>query len=129
MAETIVASAGTPFDLFSVSTTADTTVTLPDNDVLIAHTGISSGTATPSTAGDFIVIMNAFTSDGTTGGTMVANYTAGIKLVIPSGAAATFRGFDCSKSLASGSPTIIIRASGHDAMVQLIKGSQFGSKQ
>ncbi len=128
MAETLVGSSGTPFDLFSVSTTQNVTVNLGDNDVLLLHTGVSAGT-TPSTAGDYITVMNAFASDGTTGNTMVASYAAGAKLNIPSGAGFAFRGFDCSLGSLAGLRAVIIRAVGHDAMVQAVKGSQFGSHQ
>ena len=128
-AATISNSLGTPFYVFTCATNADTTIDLPDNDVLFLHTGIQSDGTTASVAGDYVTVMNAYGADGTTGTTMASNYSAGAKLNIQSGAAFTFRGGDTSWSTANGTRQVIVRANGHGATIQIVKGSQFGSKQ
>ncbi len=126
---TLVNGSGTPFTVFTVLTNADTTIAVPSNDVLIMHTGIQNDGSTASASTDYIVVMNAFTGDGTTGVTMAASYAAGSKLVITPGAGFTLRGADCSFGTTDASNEIIIRAVGHGATVQIVKGSQFGSRQ
>ena len=128
-AATISNSLGTPFYIFTCATNADSVVDLPDNDVLFLHTGIQADGTTASVAGDYVTIMNAYASDGTTGTTMASSYAAGAKLNIPTGAAVTFRGGDTSWSTANGTRQVIVRANGHGATIQIVKGSQFGSKQ
>lgn len=120
---------GTPFAVFTVATGATTTVAVPNNDVLILHTGIQSDGSSASVAGDYIVVMNAFTGDGSTGTTMAATYAAGSKLVIPAGASFTIRGSDCSYGTTDASNEMIIQAVGHGATVQIVKGSKFGAQQ
>ncbi len=128
-AATIVSSQGTPYALIAVATNADSTVDMPDNDVMILHTGVQSDGTTASAATDYITVMDAFASDGTTGTTMAASYAAGLKLNIRNGQAVTLRGCDTSYGSVGKTRAVIIRAVGNGAMVQFVKGSQFGSKQ
>ncbi len=126
---TISSSQGTPYYLFAVTTGANVTVAVPDNDILILHTGVQSDGTTASAATDYVTVMDAFAADGTTGTSMVASYAAGAKLNIKSGAAFTFRGCDSSFGTVDGVRQIIIKAVGNGAMVQIVKGSKYGSGQ
>ncbi len=126
---TIVNGGGTPFAIFTVATNADTAISLPDNDILFLHTGLQADGTTASVAGDYIVVMNAFTGDGTTGTSMSADYSAGAKLNIPTGTAFTFRGVDTSYGSVLKSNQVIVRAVGHGATIQIVKGSQYGSSK
>ncbi len=129
MSQTVINSAGTPFQLFAVATNADTVILVGDNDILIEHTGVQSDGTTASASTDYVTVMNAFTGDGTTASTMAASYAAGLKMNVPQGQGRAIRGFDASYGAALNAKQLIIRASGNGAMVQITKGSQFGSKQ
>ena len=117
-----VASAGNPWQLIDVSTSAVTKVSLTSHDILFAHTNLLSDGTTASTAGDYIVIMQADE-------TMAANLTAGKKLIVFNGGSASFRGLDCSYIPADGVIEVQIKAVGHSAKVQMIKGSVAGSQR
>jgi hypothetical protein len=115
-----VASAGNAWQLIDVSTSAVTKVSLSGHDIMFAHTNLLSDGITTSTAGDYIVIMNA--SD-----VMAANLTAGQKLVIFAGGSASFRGLDASYIAADAVIEVQLKAVGHSAKVQMVKGSLYGS--
>ncbi len=126
MAQDVISSSGTFSQLFAVSSTADTTINVPDNDIVIEHTGIAADGSTVSGTADYVVIMNAFATDGTTANTMVATYAAGPKLCIPVGQGRGIRGYDATLGISANKRALIARASGSSCMIQIYKGSVLG---
>ncbi len=126
MAQTVVSSSGTFSQLFAVSSTADTTINVPDNDIVIEHCGVQGDGSAVSGTADYVVIMNAFATDGTTANTMVATYAAGPKLCIPVGQGRGIRGYDATFGIAGNARALIARAAGNSCMVQVYKGSVLG---
>lgn len=111
-----------PFSTLAVTTGSSKIIGTSDNDLVIAHTGLQNDGATASVATDYVIVMIS-------GATMSDVTTAGVKLYIPAGGSATIRGFDLPFVAADGVRECIIQAYGHGAMIQVIKGSIYGSKQ
>ncbi len=119
---TVTNNSAAPFATLAVTTGSTKLIGVGENDVTIAHIGLQNDGATASVATDYVIVMisTASMSDVT---------TAGSKIYIPAGGSVTFRGFDLPFVAADNAHECIVQAYGHGAMLQIIKGSQFGSKQ
>lgn len=115
-------SSGVVGSLIQVTTAANVCVQVPDNDILVAHTGMN-GTAT-STANDYVLIGGV--SLGTNMPTALStNATSAV--YVPSGGSATLRGFDVpydeAETTGISYRKFLLRAVGNPCTVQIIKGS------
>ncbi len=119
---TIGSSNQTPFGIIDVTAAATYKLAVPDNDITIVHLGIQDDNATASAAGDFVIIMNG-------NDTMTNTLTASSKIYLPPGASVTFRGYDCAVNTGDGVQEIQLKASGHGAAIQWVKGSVRGTGQ
>lgn len=122
------------FNIVAVDTATDCVVTCGMEDVSIQHLNLQTDSATAPTAsvaGDFIVVTD--TNDSTTPtddfdpGTALGSKSH--KLCILAGGKAIFRGYDMVSANSAVTPTrqFTIRAVGHTALVQLVRGSAWGN--
>lgn len=117
---TVGSSYQTPFGIIDVATSATYVLAVPDNDITITHLGIQNDNATASAAGDFVIIMGGNAS-------MTNTLTATAKIYLAPGSSVTLRGADCDFVTADTSREIQLKASGHGAAIQWVKGSVQGT--
>ena len=118
------------FNLLAVDTATDCVVTCGTEDVAILHLNLQADdTASPtaSVSTDYIVV-----TDSQDSSTPTDNYDPGNaagskshKMIIKAGGNGSFRGYDMQWTGTSRSFTI--RAVGHTALVQISRGSSWGT--
>ena len=106
--------------VITVTTSAAVTVTMMNRDYTLVHLGIQDDGSTPSVATDYVVMQPTKKSDGTAI-TIDATYTDGAKLIVLSGAAATFSANDILNG-ADGPCEVQLKAVGHGAKMMLVRG-------